>query len=174
MPLPDSHKIGRRGFVQLTTSGWWVIALVWVFVASFVGLLVVVITGAGTWQETLFQHPQAMVLLLIAVASLLVASIVEVAAAMKRRTRSRLTSPAMAVSPGPEPATCAMGAEHLDVFSARMCDIGSMDDACVARLEKIAHDHPDRATRQQAAERLKTHRAWSEELPAVPSPTNAG
>jgi hypothetical protein len=170
MALTVDQETTRRRLVHRIESGGWVVALVLVSVASLVGFLVVVTTETGPF----FQHPQAVVLMLIAVAGLLGASIVGVAATMKRRTRSRLPSLAEATAMSAEPATCAMGAEHLDVFSARMCDIGSIDDACVIRLEKIATDHPDRATRQQTAERLKSHRAWNEESSAVPSASSTG
>jgi hypothetical protein len=163
MPLPNFQEVRRRHPLRGTGPGRWVSALTLVFMTSLVGFLVLVITETGT----LLQSPWAVALLLIAVASLLVASIVAISAAMKRRTRSRLPSPAEEAGTVVTPVICAMGAEHPDVFSARMCDIGSLDDACLHRLNRIADDHPDRMTRQEAAERLKTHRGWNETSPAA-------
>jgi hypothetical protein len=161
MALPNTQRISRHHPLRGTGPGKWVSALTLVFMASLIGFLVLVVTETGP----LLQSPWAVALLLIAVGSLLVASIVAISAAMKRRTRSRLPSPAEAAETV-TPVICAMGAEHPDVFSARMCDIGSLDDACVHRLDRIADDHPDRVTRQEAAERLTTHRGWNETSPA--------
>ena len=169
MALPDTQEISLRHPLRGAGPGGWVTALALVFMASFVGLVVLVITGAGT----LPQSPWAVTLLLIAVASLLVASIVATSAAMKRRTRSRLPSPTEAAETDATPVICAMGAEHGSVLSARMCDIGSLDDACDNRLNRMADDHPEPATRQAAAERLKTHRGWNETSPAS-GPSNRG
>jgi hypothetical protein len=169
MVLPETRGTVQGRPVHKTLVGGWLIGLPLVSLVSFVGFVVIATIEAGPF----FQNPRAVVLLLIAVASLLVASIVAISAAMKRRTRSRLPSPTEAAQTGITPVICAMGVEHPDVFSARMCDIGSLDDACSTRLERIADDHPDRVTRQEAAERLKTHRGWDEASP-VPSLWSTG
>lgn len=170
MSMPDTRGIHRRRPLQGTGSRGWLIALTVVSMLSSVGFAVLMMIETGA----ILQNPQAVVLLLIAVASLLVASIVAVSSAMKRRTRSRLPSPRETAETGASPVMCAMGAEHPDVYSGRMCDIGSLDDACPARLERIAGDHPDGATREEAAQRLKTHRGWDEAVTGAGPSENRG
>lgn len=49
---------------------------------------------------------------------------------------------------------CRMGTEHWDTHSSEQCNIGSMLQACILRLEKIVTDHHDRPTRERAKKEI--------------------